>query len=295
MPPTDVWTVGRLLQWTTTYLKQHGTENARLDAEVLLAQALDCQRIDLYTRFEEVPAEAARGAFRELVRRRAEGVPVAYLVGHREFYSLSFQVTPAVLIPRPETEFLVVALVDLARQRPAEAAPAICDVGTGSGIVAVCAAKQLANCHVTAIDVSAEALEVARANVEAHGVGRQVEVVQGDLLSGLSARPQFDFIVSNPPYVSEAEFDKLAREVRDHEPRRALVAGPRGTETIEALLPQAAERLLPGGHLLLEISPMIHDAVLGLIEAEKCLEPGATIKDLARLPRVVHAIRKPSA
>lgn len=293
MPPTEVWTVGRLLQWTTDYLKRHGADSPRLDAEVLLAHALDCQRIELYTAFDEVPAEETRSAFRELVRQRAEGVPVAYLVGRREFYSLSFAVTPAVLIPRPETEFLVVAMIDLARQRSGETELEICDVGTGSGIIAISAAKHLPNCHVTAVDKSEEALEVARQNVEAHGVGKQVELVSSDLMSQVSAGQRFDFVVSNPPYVSQSEFEHLAREVRDHEPRQALVAGERGTEVIEALVAQAAVRLVPGGHLLIEISPMIHDAVLELIQREERLAAGPTIKDLARLPRVVQATRKP--
>src|SRR6185503_13086817 len=140
MQQTEAWTIGRLLQWTTDYLKKHGADSPRLDAEVLLAEARGCQRIQLYTAFEEQPAEEVRTAFRELVRRRAEGMPVAYLVGRREFYSLSFQVTPDVLIPRPETEFLLISLLDLAAGKPDES---IVDVGTGSGILAVCAEKKL--------------------------------------------------------------------------------------------------------------------------------------------------------
>jgi release factor glutamine methyltransferase len=292
MPPTEVWTIGRLLQWTTDYLKRHGAEGPRLDAEVLLAHALHCRRIELYTAFDQVPPDDVRSVFRELVRQRAEGTPVAYLVGHREFYSLSFRVTPAVLIPRPETEFVVIALLDLARQRPTASDLTICDVGTGSGILAVCAAKHLPNSQVAALDISPEALEVARQNVEAQGVLSQVELIQSDLFSDLPPERRFDFIVSNPPYVSESEFEGLAKEVREHEPRQALVAGPQGTEVIEALVPQAAERLQPGGHLLVEISPMIHDAVLELLRRDDRLEPAATIKDLAQLPRVVHAMRK---
>src|SRR5215469_9180810 len=127
MSQAETWTIGRLLQWTTQYLKQHGADGARLDAEVLLAESLGCRRIQLYARFDEVPGEETRTAFRELVRRRAEGMPVAYLVGRREFYSLSFRVTPDVLIPRPETEFVVIRLLDLAK--PAEAEWTIVDMG----------------------------------------------------------------------------------------------------------------------------------------------------------------------
>lgn len=292
MPQAEAWTVGRLLRWTTDYLKDHGSDSSRLDAEVLLAEALGCRRIELYTTFDTVPAEPARTAFRELVRRRAEGMPVAYLVGRREFYSLSFRVTPDVLIPRPETEFLVVTLLDLARQRPVGQEIAICDVGTGSGIIAVCAARHLPTCRVTAVDISPAALKIARANAAEHGVGERVELLQSDLFSAVPAEQRFDFVVSNPPYVSEAELETLAPEVHRFEPHVALLAGQRGTEVIEALLPQAAERLHPGGHLLVEVSPMIHDAARALFEADGHYELGPTVKDLARLPRVVQARRK---
>jgi release factor glutamine methyltransferase len=292
MPQTEVWTVGRLLHWTTDYLKRHGSDSPRLDAEVLLAEALGCQRIDLYTAFESVPDERLRAAFRELVRRRAEGTPVAYLVGRREFYSLSFRVTPDVLIPRPETEFLVVALLDLARKRPAGAKLGICDVGTGSGIIAVCAAKHLPNCRVTALDVSPAALEVGRRNAAEHGVAAQIELVESDLFSAVPPERRFDFVVSNPPYVSEAEMESLPPDVRQSEPREALLAGPSGMEVIRLLVPQAAERLVPGGHLLMEISPLRHEAVQALLASDGRFQAGPTIKDLARLPRVVQAMRK---
>ena len=292
MSASEIWTVGRLLQWTTDYLKGRGADSPRLDAEVLLAGALGCRRIELYTAFEEVPGEEPRAAFRDLVRRRAEGVPVAYLVGRREFYSLSFRVGPGVLIPRPETELLVIALLDLAKARPRGAELAVADVGTGSGILAVCAARHLPDARVTATDISPAALEIAAANAAEHGVAARIQFVQGDLLSAVPAQQRFDFILSNPPYVTTAELEKLPRDVRDHEPREALVAGPRGTEVIERLVPQAAERLNPGGRLLIEISPMIHDAVLALLAADPRLEPGPTIKDLARLPRVVQAKKK---
>ena len=293
MSETEAWTVGRLLVWTTDYLKRHGSDSPRLDAEVLLAESLGCRRIELYTAFDSVPGQRVRTAFRDLVRRRAEGRPVAYLVGRREFYSLSFRVTPDVLIPRPETELLVVALLELARA-PAGRAPTItiCDVGTGSGVIAVSAAKHLPGARVTALDVSPAALAVARANAAEHGVQEQVELIESDLFSAVPPERRFDFVVSNPPYVSEAEIASLPRDVREFEPRQALVAGPCGTEVIESLVPQAAERLNPGGHLLLEINPALHDAVQALLEADGRFEPGPTVKDLARLPRVVQAKRK---
>lgn len=293
MPQTEAWTIGRLLQWTTGYLKDRGADSPRLDAEVLLAQALGCQRIELYTAFDQVPEEAARTAFRELVRRRAEGTPVAYLVGRREFYSLPFRVTPDVLIPRPETEFLVIRLLDLAQlQAPAAENWAIADVGTGSGIIAVCAAKWLEKSRVTALDISPAALRVAQSNATDHGVADRINFVESDLLSALPAEPRFDFIVSNPPYIAEHEMAGIARDVRDFEPRLALVAGPRGTEVIERLIGQAAERLVPGGWLLMEISPQLDAAVRDLLAADARYELGPTVKDLAGLPRVVQARRK---
>ena len=190
---------------------------------------------------------------------------MAYLVGRREFYSLSFRVAPEVLIPRPETELLVVALLDLAQARAAGAALRIADVGTGSGVIAVCAAKHLPGCRVTAVDVSPAALSIARANAAEHGVAERIEWIESDLLAAVPAERRFDFVVSNPPYVSEAEFARLAPEVKNFEPRRALVAGPQGVEVIERLVPQAADRLDPGGHLLVEISPMIHESVCKII------------------------------
>jgi release factor glutamine methyltransferase len=280
-----------LLQWTTDYLKKHGSDSPRLDAEVLLANALKRQRIELYTSFDEEPSEEARAAFREVVKRRAEGTPVAYLVGHREFYSLSFRVTPDVLIPRPETELLVITTLDLAKEEKATDL-AIADIGTGSGIIAVCLAKHLPMCRVTAIDVSSKALVVAKGNAEKHQVAERIEFAESDLFANVPTDQQFQFIVSNPPYITSAEMDELAIDVRKFEPRLALEAGPRGTEVIERLIEQSAARLVSGGRLLIEISPTIHDAVVSLFSDDARWEVHPTIRDLARLPRVVHATRK---
>jgi release factor glutamine methyltransferase len=280
-----------LLEWTTDYLKTHGADSPRLDAEILLAQSLACRRIELYTRFQEEPDEDRRSTFRGLVKRRAEGTPVAYLVGRQEFFSLSFAVTPDVLIPRPETELLVVALLDLAKGAAAGRPIRVADIGAGSGILAVCAAKYLPLASVTAVDISPPALAVAKSNAAEHGVAERIRWVEGDLFSAVPEGERFDFIVSNPPYISTAEMEALAPEVKNHEPRVALAAGPRGTDVIERLIPAAAERLEPGGHLLMEISPMIHDRVRALVENDGRFELGETMKDLARLPRVVRAKR----
>ncbi|HEX4414037.1 MAG TPA: peptide chain release factor N(5)-glutamine methyltransferase [Lacipirellulaceae bacterium] len=289
----EPWTVGRLLSWTIDYLGKQGAENPRLDAEVLLAHARGCRRIDLYTSFGDAANEETRTAFRELVRRRAAGEPVAYLVGHREFYSLDFEVNSDVLIPRPETESLVVALLDDIKRRGLGDAPIeIADVGTGSGIIAICAAKYLSTARIKAIDISPAALTVAKRNAERHGVADRVEFVEADLLSAESETPHFDYVVSNPPYVATSEMEQLAVDVRDHEPDLALRAGEDGTDAIAPLIEQAATRLKPGGGLLIEVSPMIATAVEGLISAQSGLELGPTIKDLAGHARIIQANRR---
>jgi release factor glutamine methyltransferase len=299
MSETESWTIGRLLTWTTDYLKQQGADSPRLDAEVLLATARNCQRIQLYTAFAEIADEPTRTAFRELVRRRAEGMPVAYLVGKREFFSLSFRVTSDVLVPRPETETLVVRLLDLAKShskaaavgdsQPNETEIKILDVGTGSGIIAVTAAKHLPHAHITAIDVSPAAIAIARQNAADHHVADRIEFIESDLLASLPAEQKFNIIASNPPYVSQAEFATLPPSVRDFEPRLALVAGPHGTEVIQRLLPSAADRLEQGGWLLLEVSPMIEPAVRELISQHSGFELHPTLKDSAGHPRIVQA------
>jgi release factor glutamine methyltransferase len=288
----EAWTIGRLLQWTADYLKQHGAENPRLEAEVLLAHARGCKRVELYTSFGDVADDALRTKFRELVKRRADGVPFAYLAGKREFYSLDFRVTPDVLIPRPETEFLVIALLDLVKAMPpSEASVEVADVGTGSGIIAVSVARHAPRVRVTAIDQSPQALAIARENAEKHGVTSRVTFVESDLFAAIPADQRFAIIASNPPYVSEAEYAALAPEVRDHEPRTALVAGPTGTEVIERLLPQAAARLKPGGALLLEISPMLQQRVETLVASSGDWQLSPTIKDLAGHARIIVAKR----
>lgn len=289
---SEQWTIGRLLAWTTDYLKTHGSDSPRLEAEVLLAHARSCPRIALYTSFEEPADEALRASFRELVRRRAEGAPVAYLVGHREFYSLDFRVTPDVLIPRPETELLVMTALDhIKALATSQATVQVADVGTGSGIIAITLAKRAGQARLTAIDISPPALAVARENAERLGAAQSIEFIEGDLLLAVPAERTFDLIVSNPPYVTSDEYARLARDVRQHEPELALVAGPSGTSVIERLLPQAAVRLRSGGSLLLEISPMLQQSVEALIAGDDRWQLGRTAKDLAGHARVVAARR----
>lgn len=292
MSDQERWTVGRLLQWTTDYLKKSASSSPRLDAEVLLAEARGCQRIQLYTAFDEDPGEEVRNRFRSLVKRRAAGEPVAYLVGRREFYSLMFTVTPDVLIPRPETEFVVVGVLDAIEQMPKKESPiVVADVGTGSGAIAVTVAKHAPQCRVVAIDADPKALEVAAQNARQHDVADRIEFVLSDLFEQVPGDRPFDIIASNPPYLAESEITGVMQDVRDHEPRAALVAGPEGTEIIARILESCTSRLAPQGRLIVEISPLIEEKVRRLVGTCPRLELVSVTKDLAGLARVVH-VRK---
>jgi len=289
MSITDEWTIGRLLQWTADYLRQSGSDTPRLDAEILLATSRGCKRIDLYTSFDEIAGDDVRQRFRQLVRRRAEGAPVAYLVGEREFYSLPFFVTPDVLIPRPETEFLIVRLFELIKKQGRSAdSLQILDLGTGSGCLAVTIAHHWPLAHVTAVDISSGALAVAQRNAQRHHVSERVEFLLGDLWQVIGDC-RFDYIVSNPPYVTEAEYEGLDREVREFEPKMALVAGPLGTEILQRIARESPRHLVPDGWVLGEISPMIRDAVVEIFSAVPGLGQVDVTKDLEQRARVVSA------
>ena len=284
----------RLLGWTTDFFRKRGSESPRLDAEVLLAHARDCSRIALYTAFDTEPTEEQREAFREMVRRRGDGAPVAYLVGYREFYSLRMRVSESVLIPRPETEHVVIEALDQAKAMHAvdpTRVLRIVDVGTGSGAIAIAIAKHLPSAIVTATDLSNDALQIAKWNIDQHEVADRITLAQGDLLAPIPADGSIDIIVSNPPYVTDAEYAQLAPTVRDHEPRGALVAGPSGTEIIARLVVDAASRLRKGGQLIIEFSPMIADASAQLIKQSGFYEEPKFIKDLAGHRRLISARR----
>jgi release factor glutamine methyltransferase len=244
------WTINRLLEWTTKFLGEKGAASPRLEAQVLLAHALKCSRTALYTRFEDVPPDAERAAFRELVQRRVKGSPVAHLVGRKEFFSLEFEVGPAVLVPRADSEWLVTECLTLAKPMTA---PRLLDVGTGSGCLAVALASQHKTAVVTAIDLSADALAVARRNAARHKLDERIRFLEGDLFAPVPEGERFDFIVSNPPYIPTAVIATLAAEVRDHEPRLALDGGGDGFVVIDRLLAESPKYLEVGGYLLLEI------------------------------------------
>ncbi|MCO8120300.1 peptide chain release factor N(5)-glutamine methyltransferase [Stieleria sp. TO1_6] len=288
----DQWTILRLLQWTTEFFQKRGSDSARLDAEVLLAHARSCSRIELYTAFEQEPSEEQRAAFRELVRRRGEGTPVAQLVGFKEFYSLRFRVNEHTLIPRPETEHLVIEALDCAKAMTDLDHPLrMVDVGTGTGAIAISFAVHQPAAEITAIDISQPALEIAQWNAETHSVADRIRFLHGDLMASLDPQETFDIICSNPPYVSESEFAELEPTVRQHEPKSALVSGPKGTEIIQRLLAESCSRLNPGGRLIIELSPMIADAVAELVGEFDELGELRFIKDLAGHKRIVSVAR----
>lgn len=268
MTAEETWTVNRLLAWTRDFFKKKGIEKPQLEAEILLAHAMNVQRIALYTAFDTEPTEAQRTIFREFVKRRGQGEPTAYLVGSKEFYSILFNVDRNVLIPRPETEDLVLKTLDILKTYPEGFAPVIADVGTGSGAIAIALAKhlpkQLGMATIIAVDLSPEALNIAKSNAEMHGVADQIEFRQSDLFEHVLET--LDIVVSNPPYISQSEYEVLPTGIKDFEPKMALLAGVSGTEVIERLISQSAEHLRRGGHLVMEVSPMIAKLVAKFLQ-----------------------------
>jgi len=284
----EAWTIGRLLEWTDRFLAQKGSRSPRLDTQLLLAHALNCSRMELYTRYNDPAPDDVRQRFKELVRKRAEGCPVAYLVGRKEFYSLPFEVSPAVLIPRPATETLVMECLKRARDIPA---PTVLDIGTGSGNIAVAVAHQHKQAQLTATDISPATLAVAARNALAHKVADRIRFLQGDLFAPIPPGEVFDFILSNPPYVTQDELQRLEVNVRDYEPHLALDGGPTGLLIVERLIDQARDFLKPGGHLMIEIAPSQDEKVLNLLGSHSAYEVGKTFPDCDNLLRIAWALR----
>jgi release factor glutamine methyltransferase len=283
----DSWTVGGLLNWTAQFLTKKGVEFPRLDSEVLLAHVLNCRRIDLYgARHGEVVSEEVRGTLRELIKRRVEGCPVAYLVGRKEFFSLTLEVSPAVLIPRPDTELVVAECLKWAGPLPA---PRVLDIGTGSGNIAVAVARQHPGAVVTAVDLSAAALEVAKRNAERHGLASRLRFLEGDLFAAIPAGERFDFILSNPPYIASGDLAGLPVGVRDYEPHLALDGGPGGYAVFDRLVAAAPAYLAPGGYLLVEIGAPQEKTAREHIAARGAYELGETVHDYSGHPRVLRA------
>ena len=273
-------TVIEVLKVASGHLQKHSSDSARLDAEVLLAQSLGVRRLDLYLQFDRPLTDEELSRYRDLIKKRAHGDPVAYLVGHKEFMALDFEVTPAVLVPNPDTEVLVQRAVAIARQAPETLR--VADVGTGSGCIAIAIAHYASDVEVWASDLSRDALEVAARNVAKHRVARQVHLACGDLLDPLPGR--FDLICANLPYVAAAS--DLPAEVTA-QPAGALFAGQDGAALVLRLLGAAPVRLRPGGRLLAEIDPGIVKRVTEA--AARAFANHSVLRDLGGRERVVEA------
>jgi release factor glutamine methyltransferase len=285
--PDRLWTVGDLLRWTTGHFAERGIETPRLDAECLLASALGTDRLRLYLDHDMPVEEAERARFRRLVRSRsALRVPVAQLTGVKEFWSLRLAVTGDVLVPRPETETVVAVALDLFPDRDAELR--ILDLGTGSGAIALALAGERPKARVTATDLSGAALAVAAGNAERLGLADRIRLVEGPLFEPVRGE-RFDLLVSNPPYLAEAEAAGLAPELA-HEPRQALFAGGDGCAVLRPLVAGAAEVLEPGGAAVIEVAPGQAEAVAGWL-ASAGFDSPRVHRDLAERPRVVTARR----
>ena len=281
-------------------LRKADVPSHTLAAELLLMHVLGRDRAWIYTHPEEVLDPPALDQFFALIRRRAAGEPTQYLTGKQEFWGLEFEVTPAVLIPRPETEHVVeVALerlgargikINMATGEPS-ALLKIVDVGTGSGCLAVALALELPHASIVATDISTEAIAVAQRNAERHAVIDRIRFLQTDLLASLNEARSYDVIVSNPPYVARDEKDQLAREVREHEPHSALFGGPTGIEMYARLVEQSAKLLRPGGVLVLELGYNSLSYVRGLLYGQSAWVNVGVTNDLADIPRVVAAER----
>ena len=289
------WTIQKLLNWVTEYLTNKGVDSPRLSAELLLCHVLALTRIELYTQFDKPVPQRQLDMLRDLVKRAGLHEPVAYLTGRTEFYSIELDITADCLIPRPETELLVQRAIEFLRMR--DGVQFVCDLCTGSGCIAVAIAKNFPDARVIATDISAGSLEVAARNVTKHGLNERIELLQGDLFEPLVGQldvTEFDMIVCNPPYVSSAEYETLAPNVKDYEPKSALLAGTDGLDVYRRLIDRADSFLKPGAALVLEIGYGQGPAVLDLLEQTGAFAEIKIEKDPNDNDRVVTA-RKTSS
>jgi len=261
----------------------------RMNAELLLMFTLGCDRAYLFAHPERELAAEEQARYQETLNQRAHGIPAQYLTGHQEFWGMDFIVTPAVLIPRPETEHVIETVLQLSKESAGGSwasspgsFPRIVDVGTGSGCIALALAKELPQAEIHATDISPAALEIARANAARHQFENRVHFHETDLLQSLDAGA-FDFVVSNPPYVGESEEDQVQLEVRKFEPRNAVFAGPKGLEVIERLLPQARTALRPEGWLVMEISGAIANSVQQLLSGWRQVRIANDLQGISRV------------
>jgi release factor glutamine methyltransferase len=277
------------LESAVEFLDSNCVGSPRMNAEVLLMFTIGCDRAYVYAHPERELTEDEQSRYDEALRERARGVPSQYITGHQEFWGLDLVVTPAVLIPRPETEHAVETVLELVRERMSEGnaqSVRILDVGTGSGCIALALANERPYAEVSAVDISSGALEVARANAARLQLAHRVHFLESDLLAALPEDQRFDIVVSNPPYVGEGEADKVQREVKKFEPKVAVFAGEEGLDTIERLIPQARAHLNTGGWLVMEIGYTQSEAVRSVLADWALVR---ITHDLQGIPRVISA------
>jgi release factor glutamine methyltransferase len=279
------WTIREVLEWATQDFAARGIESPRLDAELLVAKALNMDRVGLYLDLNRPLVNDERSAIRPLVARRREREPVAYILGHRDFYGRRFKVTPDVLIPRPDTETLVEHALGCI---PEDTACRVLDVGTGSGAIAITLAAERPLARVTATDISEASLEIASENAKALEVADRIQFESADLLSG---KEQYDVVVSNPPYIPRSEMAGLQAEVRVHEPARALEAGDDGLDVVRALLDAVPHATALGAQMLVEVGIGQAPSAVELAHDHAAWESVAVYPDLNRIERVVHLRR----
>lgn len=285
-----VWTIIKILDWTKQYFADRGVENPRLDAEVLLCAVLQCERIKLYMDFERPLTGAELSQYKNYVARRGQHEPLAYILGEKEFMRNSFKVTPATLVPRPETELLVESLIKAARGLKADGDVKILDIGTGSGAIIVSLLDYLPNAKGVGVDISVDALIVAEENSRRIGVRERAGFMQSDLFSRIPADKKFDIIVSNPPYIPAADIAGLAKDVQK-EPRGALDGGADGLDFYRRIISDAMDHMADEGILAFEVG--INQAQ---VVAELCRKAGfkatAIRKDYADIERMVFAVKE---
>jgi release factor glutamine methyltransferase len=286
----EQWTIKKLLEWISDYFEKSGVDAPRLSAELLLCHILKLERIQLYTLYDRVVQPDELTALRALVKRGANHEPVAYLVGRCEFYSLPLKITPDCLIPRPETEHLVEKAINFLR--PRGEGQYVLDLCTGSGCIAAAIAKNVKDVQVVATDISDAALAVAAENITRHKLDDAVQLLCGDLfdpiIAGLDAA-KFDLIVSNPPYVSDGEYDKLDKNVKDYEPKLALQAGIEGLDVYTRILEKVDDFLKPDGALMMEIGYAQGTAIRKMLEATALFKHITIEKDFANNDRIAIA------
>ncbi|MBC8231720.1 peptide chain release factor N(5)-glutamine methyltransferase [bacterium] len=284
-----IWRVMELINWTADYFKKNSIDSARLDTELLLGHILNKSRLQLYMDFEQVVSKEHLAQYRELIKKRIERVPVAYLTNHKEFMSLSFYVDESVLIPRPETEVLVENVLKLQSDDCN-----VLDLGTGSGAIVVTLATKRVDWKFIATDISTEAVVVAEKNAQRHRVSERITFLQGNLFEPLQDESmKFDCIVSNPPYIPSDEISTLMPEVRDYEPRIAIDSGTAGLDFIERLVAESPRFLKENGQLLFEFGYQQDEAVRDLIQSNPQYTDCNIIKDYAGIERVVVASVSP--